>query len=115
MFDLHADKVVADAIIRLFESNSKIPDAITFDDTYWTSLTPETAFLARTCLEFSETCNNHERRETLREAFLPDVTLSFAFRLQENFNVLIDSIRAHAQHAFELDDEARQEYGRRLQ
>ncbi|KAJ4473176.1 nuclear condensing complex subunit [Lentinula aciculospora] len=101
MFDLRADKIVADAIIRIFELNPHIMDDITFNDTYWSSLTPERAFLARTCVE---TCENRKDDAKL-EAILPVVT-SFAFRLQEHFNILVDDIRSHEQIACDLDDEA---------
>ncbi|KAF8830585.1 hypothetical protein HHX47_DHR2000917 [Lentinula edodes] len=102
MFDLRTDKIIGDAIIRIFESNPHILNGITFNDTYWTSLTPEKAFLARTCVEFCESRKDDARLE----AILPVVT-SFAFRLQEHFNELIDSIRSLDQDACNLDDEAR--------
>ncbi|KAJ3902884.1 nuclear condensing complex subunit [Lentinula edodes] len=102
MFDLRTDKIIGDAIIRIFESNLHILNGITFNDTYWTSLTPEKAFLARTCVEFCESRKDDARLE----AILPVVT-SFAFRLQEHFNELVDSIRSLDQDACNLDDEAR--------
>ncbi|KAJ3856574.1 nuclear condensing complex subunit [Lentinula lateritia] len=102
MFDLRTDKIIGDAIIRIFESNPQILNGITFNDTYWTSLSPEKAFLARTCVEFCESRKDDARLE----AILPVVT-SFAFRLQEHFNDLVDSIRSFDQDACNLDDEAR--------
>ncbi|KAJ3987872.1 nuclear condensing complex subunit [Lentinula detonsa] len=102
MFDLRADKIVADAIIRIFESNPHIIDGITFSDAYWSTLTPESAFLARTSVEFYES----RKDDTRLEAILPVVT-SFAFRLQENFNTLVDGIRSLDQIMSVLDDEAR--------
>jgi condensin complex subunit 3 len=79
MFDLREDNIVADAIVRIFESNPQILSGIAFNDAYWTSLTPETVFLARTCVEF---CTSHSKYADLLDTVLPVVT-SFAFRIQE--------------------------------
>ncbi|KAE9396732.1 hypothetical protein BT96DRAFT_921993 [Gymnopus androsaceus JB14] len=107
MFDLRTDKIVADALIRIFESNPDIMDGIAFTDAYWSSLSPETAFLARTCVEF---CENHKEKASWAarlDTILPVVT-SFAFGLQAKFNDLVDSIRSFdEENLFDLDDEAR--------
>ncbi|KAF9077355.1 nuclear condensing complex subunit [Rhodocollybia butyracea] len=106
MFDLRADEIVGEAIIRIFEANPHILDGINFGDTFWASLTPETVFLARICVQFCESDKSNDKKIEKLEAILPVVT-SFAFRLQENFNALVDTIRSKDQEIADLDDEAR--------
>ncbi|KAJ3760874.1 nuclear condensing complex subunit [Lentinula raphanica] len=114
LFDLCTDKLVADAIIRLFESDPRHVDDITFGDNYWSTLTPETAFLVRICVDYYkgqiEQIERNDaviaKAEARLEAILPVVT-SFAFRLQEHFNALVEGLRYHGQVASTLDDEAR--------
>lgn len=57
-------------------------------DAYWATLTPETAFLARV---FVEHCKE-TKDEARLEAALPVVT-AMAFRIQEAYNGLVESVR----------------------
>ena len=59
-----------------------------FLDPYWTSLTPERAFLARVFVDHCCETDNSARLE----ATLPVVT-ALAFRIQEAYNGLVDVVR----------------------
>ncbi|KIK68741.1 hypothetical protein GYMLUDRAFT_190085 [Collybiopsis luxurians FD-317 M1] len=113
LFDLSTDKIVADALISLFESSPHYVDEIIFSDTYWASLTPETAFLARVSVEYYqsqlETCPSTKRPgyTDRLDNILPVVT-SFAFRLGAYFDDLVDYVQRHEKEMFGLGDEERQ-------
>ncbi|KAF5386531.1 hypothetical protein D9757_005916 [Collybiopsis confluens] len=112
MFDLNTDKIAAEALTSVFQSNSRYADALTFGDTYWSSLTPETTFLARVSTQFYQskikTVPEAKRQEfeDRLEAILPTVT-SLAFRLLTNFNDLVDAIQQHEKERHHMGDEER--------
>ncbi|KAL8667805.1 MAG: hypothetical protein Q9202_000270 [Teloschistes flavicans] len=66
-------------------------DAISFDDTFWDQLTPESIFVARSFNDFCKE-GDHGKFEALGEEKMPEVT-KLAFFLQRYTNKLVDSIR----------------------
>jgi len=62
-----------------------IPECLA--DSYWTSLTPETAFLARVFVDHCKVTKDDARLE----AALPVVT-ALAFRIQEAYNDLLEDM-----------------------
>ncbi|KAL8835692.1 MAG: hypothetical protein Q9170_003231 [Blastenia crenularia] len=66
-------------------------DAISFDDTFWDSLTPESIFVARS---FNDFCRDREdgKFERLAEERMPEVT-RLTFILQRYSNDLINCVR----------------------
>ena len=89
LFDL-ADpesKIGEDALLSVFKTRVDIFDALEFGDAYWTSLTPERAFLARV---FVSHCINTKDNTRLEDA-LPVVT-ALAFRIQGAYNALLEDM-----------------------
>ncbi|WVQ85926.1 hypothetical protein IAT38_008094 [Cryptococcus sp. DSM 104549] len=86
-FDVAVSEVAEDALISVFVTRPEIFGAVEFGDDYWTSLTPEKAFLARV---FVDRCISI--KDTIRlEDSLPVVT-AFAFLIQDQYNSLAETI-----------------------
>ncbi|TFK38229.1 nuclear condensing complex subunit [Crucibulum laeve] len=90
LLDVGVSTVAADALLSIFTSRVDIFENIEFGDRFWTSLTPETAFLARVFVGHCKAINDDVRLEST----LPVVT-ALAFRIQESYNDLLDDIRDH--------------------
>ncbi|CAE6456052.1 unnamed protein product [Rhizoctonia solani] len=87
-FDLLKSKVAEDALLSVFLARPEIHEAVEFGDDYWASLTPEKAFLARVFVDRCVTDKDNERLDRS----LPVVTM-FAFRIQEEYNKLLELLR----------------------
>ncbi|KAB5594684.1 Condensin complex subunit 3 [Ceratobasidium theobromae] len=87
-FDLLKSKVAEDALLSVFVTRADVFDNVEFGEDYWKNLTPERAFLARV---FIEHCVNTKDNDRL-EMTLPVVTL-LAFRIQEEYNKLLELLR----------------------
>ncbi|CAE6535416.1 unnamed protein product [Rhizoctonia solani] len=87
-FDLLKSKVAEDALLSVFLARPEVHEAVEFGDDYWASLTPEKAFLARV---FIDRCVAEKDNERLDRS-LPVVTM-FAFRIQEEYNKLLELLR----------------------
>ncbi|WVR08557.1 hypothetical protein IAU60_005612 [Kwoniella sp. DSM 27419] len=83
-FDVISSQVAEDALVSVFVTRSEVLDTVEFDDTFWASLTPEKAFLARV---FVDHCVSNKDEARLEE-ILPVVT-SLAFRIQDEYNKLV--------------------------
>ncbi|WVN89766.1 uncharacterized protein L203_104996 [Cryptococcus depauperatus CBS 7841] len=83
-FDVVSSQVAEDALISVFVAKPEAFHAIEFDDGYWTTLTPEKAFLARV---FVDRCITIKDTVRLEES-LPVVT-ALAFRIQDEYNKLV--------------------------
>ncbi|KAL6308311.1 nuclear condensing complex subunit [Sparassis latifolia] len=89
LFDLMEGMQIAeDAISRVFEARVDIFDNVQFSDNYWTSLTPEKAFLARVFVDHCIVTKDDNRLESV----LPVVT-ALAFRIQSAYNELLEYIQ----------------------
>jgi condensin complex subunit 3 len=103
IFDLVESTVAVDALLSVFVTRSDIFDSMMFGgmfdvttlndpdrltDSYWTSLTPETAFLARVFVDHCKATKNDDRLDTA----LPVVT-ALAFRIQEAYNDLLEDMQ----------------------
>ncbi|EIW69906.1 hypothetical protein TREMEDRAFT_30304 [Tremella mesenterica DSM 1558] len=86
-FDVISSQVAEEALISVFVTRPEVFAAIEFTDEYWTSLTPEKAFLARV---FVEHCITEKDEARLEEA-LPVVT-ALAFRIQDEYNKLVGAV-----------------------
>ncbi|KAG6819105.1 hypothetical protein H0H93_015408 [Arthromyces matolae] len=102
MLDLAEQKYPVDAVLSVFTTRPEIFETMEFGPAYWSSLTPEKAFLARVFVEHGRATNDNTRLE----AVLPVVT-ELAFRLQESFNELAADIhnQEDAQLFTELSDD----------
>ncbi|KAF8761781.1 Nuclear condensing complex subunit [Rhizoctonia solani] len=87
-FDLLKSKVAEDALLSVFLARPEIHDSVQFGDDYWSNLTPEKAFLARV---FIDRCVAEKDNERLDRS-LPVVTM-FAFRIQQEYNKLLEVLR----------------------
>ncbi|CAE6447886.1 unnamed protein product [Rhizoctonia solani] len=87
-FDLLKSKVAEDALLSVFLARPEVHEAVEFGDDYWSNLTPEKAFLARV---FVDRCIADKDNERLDRS-LPVVTM-FAFRIQEEYNKLLEFLR----------------------
>ncbi|CAE6456848.1 unnamed protein product, partial [Rhizoctonia solani] len=87
-FDLLKSKVAEDALLSVFLARPEIHDAVEFGEDYWGNLTPEKAFLARV---FVDRCVAEKDNERLDRS-LPVVTM-FAFRIQAEYNKLLEVLR----------------------
>ncbi|OCF54753.1 condensin complex subunit 3 [Kwoniella mangroviensis CBS 10435] len=85
-FDVVSSQVAEDALISVFVTRPEILDIVEFNDEFWTSLTPEKAFLARV---FVDHCISNKDDVRLEEA-LPVVT-ALAFCIQDEYNKLVAS------------------------
>ncbi|OCF43623.1 condensin complex subunit 3 [Kwoniella heveanensis CBS 569] len=83
-FDVVSSQVAEDALVSVFVTRPETLDTVEFDDTFWTSLTPEKAFLARV---FVDHCIANKDEARLEEV-LPVVT-ALAFRIQDEYNNLV--------------------------
>ena len=77
-------------------------EAVSFNDPFWGSLSPESAFMARS---FNDYCRQQadEKIETLVEEKMPEVT-KLAFFLQRYTNSLVECLRRNAER-YEGDEE----------
>ncbi|KAL8761371.1 MAG: hypothetical protein Q9184_002503 [Pyrenodesmia sp. 2 TL-2023] len=83
--------VATEAMKDFWSGRPDYRDAISFDDTFWDRLTPESVFVARS---FNDFCKEGEdnRLESMAEEKVPEVT-RLAFILQRYINDLINCIR----------------------
>ncbi|KAH9991933.1 nuclear condensing complex subunit [Russula vinacea] len=86
-FDLRESAVVEDALLSVFVTRVDVFDALEFDEEYWHGLTPEKAFLVRVFVDHCVSTKENARLEKV----LPVVT-AHAFRIQDAYNSLLDSL-----------------------
>ncbi|OSD02558.1 hypothetical protein PYCCODRAFT_1367188 [Trametes coccinea BRFM310] len=107
LFDLTEDTIAEDALSSVLQTRMDIYEHIEFPEDYWTSITPERAFLARV---FADQCL--AKKDNLKlDTTLPVVT-AFAFRIQDAYNALVEQIHADAAAAA-LEEEDEDERARR--
>ncbi len=97
------DGVALEAMKGFWEGRPDYRDAVTFDDTFWETLSAESVFMARS---FNDYCRNEQngKFESLVEEKLPEVT-KLAFYLERYFKVLIDAIKRLEHQGGEDEDE----------
>ncbi|KAF8647428.1 hypothetical protein AX16_006718 [Volvariella volvacea WC 439] len=86
LFDLSNSTIAADALLSIFATRPETFDNLEFGESFWATLTPERAFLARV---FVDHCLTTEKKARLEA--LPVVT-ALAFRIQQNYNELMERI-----------------------
>ncbi|KZO96900.1 putative mitotic chromosome condensation-related protein [Calocera viscosa TUFC12733] len=96
--DVVSSKVVEDALLSIFVTRPELLDAAKLDEEFWSSISPEKAFLARVfvdhCLSIKDTAR--------LESSLPVVT-ALAFRIQSAYNKLLDVTLDPTQEATKED------------
>ncbi|KAF9010128.1 nuclear condensing complex subunit [Cyathus striatus] len=83
------EAVAVDAVLSIFVTRSEIPDVFIFTEEFWSSLTPESAVLARIFVEHAAST----KKETLLETASIPVVTAFAFHIQEAYNLLLDALQ----------------------
>ena len=120
LFDLTEDTIAEDALSSVLQTRVDIYEHIEFEgaslvrplsptrlssdeEDYWTSITPERAFLARV---FVDQCI--AKKDNLKlDSTLPVVT-ALAFRISDAYNALVEQVHEDATAAFdELDEDER--------
>ncbi|KAF1733393.1 Condensin complex subunit 3 [Beauveria bassiana] len=89
--------VALEAMSGFWEGRPDYREAINFDDTFWETLTAESAFLARS---FNDFCRREGdgKYESLADEKLPEVT-KVAYFLERYLNALIETLRRAEQDA----------------
>lgn len=95
--------VALEAMKGFWEGRPDYREFITFDDTFWETLSAESVFVARS---FNDFCRNegNGKYESLVEEKLPEVT-KVAFYLERYIKVLIDAIKRADEQEAEEDEE----------
>jgi condensin complex subunit 3 len=78
-----------DAMKEFWTARPDYVDAVAFDDDFWSNLTTESAFMART---FIQTCSQDPALESKLEDKMPEVT-RLGFYLQNHLNTMLETIR----------------------
>ncbi|OAA55580.1 nuclear condensin complex subunit [Niveomyces insectorum RCEF 264] len=101
------DGVALEAMQGFWEGRPDYREAVTFDDTFWETLSAESVFMARS---FNDFCRNEDsgKYEYLIEEKLPEVT-KLAFYLERYIKVLVDAIKAAEEKEAEGDEEEDEE------
>lgn len=95
--------VALEAMKGFWEGRPDYRDAVTFDDSFWDTLTAESIFMARS---FNDFCRNegNGKFEDLIEQKIPEVT-KLAYYLQRYMNVLIEALKRVALQELEGQEE----------
>lgn len=98
-----------EAMKEFWDGRPDYLDFITFDQDYWSSLTTESAFIARTFNDYCRSSDNTKIQSMVEEK-MPEVT-RFAFYLQQHLNLLIERVQIvqEKQRQQEEDPEAESE------
>ncbi|OXB39504.1 hypothetical protein LQV05_000649 [Cryptococcus neoformans] len=93
-FDVMSSQVAEDALMSIFVTRPEVLQDIEFEDEYWTTLTPEKSFLVRVFVDRCITIKDTARLEDS----IPVVT-ALAFRVQEEYNKLVQAVNEGADDA----------------
>ncbi|OXC68612.1 hypothetical protein AYX13_02817 [Cryptococcus neoformans] len=93
-FDVMSSQVAEDALMSIFVTRPEVLQDIEFEDVYWTALTPEKSFLVRVFVDRCITIKDTARLEDS----IPVVT-ALAFRVQEEYNKLVQAVNEGADDA----------------
>ncbi|KIR69079.1 condensin complex subunit 3 [Cryptococcus bacillisporus CA1873] len=93
-FDVISSQVAEDALMSIFVTRPELLQGIEFEDEYWTTLTPEKSFLVRVFVDRCMTIKDTARLEDS----IPVVT-ALAFRVQEEYNKLVQAVNEGADDA----------------
>ncbi|KKY23192.1 putative nuclear condensin complex subunit 3 [Phaeomoniella chlamydospora] len=93
------DGIALEAMKDFWDGRPDYLDAVIFDDEFWSSLTPEAAFVARS---FNDFCQQDDKYQSLVEEKMPEVT-RLGFYLQKYLNTLLDTLKKAAEEGIEED------------
>ena len=98
--------VALEAMKNFWEGRPDYLETITFENDFWDTLSPESAFMARS---FNDFCQQDPTNHVLCEEKMPEVT-RLGFYLQKYTNALLESIRNAAEHGGGDEETVEQEF-----
>lgn len=97
--------IALEAMKDFWDGRPDYRDHITFDEAYWKDLTPESIFIART---FNDFCRQNDVSQRMEDK-MPEVS-HFAYLLQSNINLLVESVQRIALQEEAEEDCVHQEF-----
>jgi len=98
--------IALDAMKEFWAGRTDYLDAVAFDDDFWSNLTPESAFMART---FNDYCQQDSSYHSLVEEKMPEVT-RLGFYIQQHINTLLSRIRGAREAGAGEEETVEQEF-----
>ena len=95
-----------DAMKEFWKARPDYIDAISFEDDFWDSLTTESAFMARTFIDY---CQYNPSEQQKFEEKMPEVT-RLGFYIQKYLNTLLEAIRATNEESGTDEEQAEHEF-----
>ena len=95
-----------DAMKEFWKARPDYIDAISFEDDFWDNLTTESAFMARTFIEY---CQHNPSEQQKFEEKMPEVT-RLGFYIQKYLNTLLEAIRATNEETGTDEEQAEHEF-----
>ncbi|ERF71205.1 hypothetical protein EPUS_07888 [Endocarpon pusillum Z07020] len=98
--------IALEAMKEFWHGRPDYIDAVNFDDAFWSALTPESVFMARS---FNDFCQQNQQYQILCEEKMPEVT-RLGFYLQKYLNTLLENITSAAEFGGGEDEAVEQEF-----
>lgn len=98
--------IALEAMKEFWQGRPDYVDAISFDDSFWSALTPESVFMARS---FNDFCQKNQQYQILCEEKMPEVT-RLGFYLQKYMNTLLEGITSAAELGGGEEETVEQEF-----
>jgi condensin complex subunit 3 len=98
--------IALEAMKEFWHGRPDYIDAVNLDDAFWSALTPESVFMARS---FNDTCQQNQQYQTLCEEKMPEVT-RIGFYLQKYMNTLLESTKCAAELGGGEEETVEQEF-----
>lgn len=91
--------IALEAMREFWDGRSDYREYVTFEDAYWTELTAESVFVARTFNDYCRAKGEEDGRLIdMLETKMPEVT-KFGFYLEQQMNILVEIVRQNAEGA----------------
>jgi condensin complex subunit 3 len=98
--------IALEAMKEFWQGRPDYIDAVNFDDAFWSALTPESVFMARS---FNDFCQQNQQYQILCEEKMPEVT-RLGFYLQKYMNALLEGITSAAELGGGEEETVEQEF-----
>ena len=95
--------IAQEAMYQFWKGRPDYFSAIEFDESFWTDLTPESAFMIRT---FSDYCKSDAVHESTHEEKMPEVS-QVGYYLQQHLNTLLQNVKPPESEVISADHEER--------
>lgn len=98
--------IALEAMKEFWQGRPDYIDAMNFHDAFWSALTPESVFMARS---FNDFCQQNQQYQILCEEKMPEVT-RLGFYLQKYMNTLLEGITSAAELGGGEEESVEQEF-----